>query len=91
MRPAEKSRTRSGCTARTSAEATSEPRATDPKLTTAAGPDGTIGWAIVHNRESTTAELDDLEQKLLARGAELAARYDQDRQRAGTGEGREAP
>jgi hypothetical protein len=57
---------------------------------TVAGPDGTISWAIVHKRESTPAELDDLEQKLLARGAELADWYDQEPQ-ARAGEGPETP
>lgn len=33
------------------------PDTTEPRITTAAGPDGTIGWAVVQEREYTPAEM----------------------------------
>ncbi|WP_331750808.1 MULTISPECIES: hypothetical protein [unclassified Streptomyces] len=51
---------------------------TEPRITNAAGPDGTIGWAVVHEREYTPAEMNALQQKIVARGAELAFRNDQE-------------
>ncbi|WHM40889.1 hypothetical protein [Streptomyces sp. BPTC-684] len=53
----------------------------EPRLTTAISADGTIEWAIVQERQHTPAEYEDLEQKVIARGVELAAR-------AGTRNGR---
>ncbi|MFG3532866.1 hypothetical protein ACGF8B_40100 [Streptomyces sp. NPDC047917] len=61
--------------------APARPDTAEPRLTTAAGPDGAIGWAVVHEREYTPAGMSALEQRILARGAEIAARYDQEQQR----------
>ncbi|SCF75528.1 hypothetical protein [Streptomyces sp. Ncost-T10-10d] len=58
--------------------ALARPDTAEPRITTAAGPDGPIGWAVVQEREYTPAEMSALEQGILARGAEIAARYAQE-------------
>ncbi|WP_326771095.1 hypothetical protein OG978_45875 (plasmid) [Streptomyces sp. NBC_01591] len=58
--------------------ALARPDTAEPRITTAAGPDGTVGWAVVQEREYTPAEMSALEQKIIARSAELATRHDQE-------------
>ncbi|MFB7853525.1 hypothetical protein [Streptomyces sp. NPDC056053] len=55
--------------------ALARPDTAEPRLITAAGPDGTLGMAVFQEREHTPTELDTLEQRILAQGAETAARY----------------
>lgn len=42
-----------------------------PRLTTAAGADGAVGWAVVQERQFTPAELDGLQHKIIVRAQEL--------------------
>ncbi|MET8747879.1 MULTISPECIES: hypothetical protein [unclassified Streptomyces] len=58
--------------------ALARPDTAEPRVTTVAGPDGAIGWAVVQEREYTPAELNALQQRILARGAEIAARHNQE-------------
>lgn len=58
--------------------ALARPDTAEPQITTADGPDGAIGWAVVQEREYTPAEMSTLEQKILARGAELASRHNRE-------------
>ncbi|MEU3423594.1 hypothetical protein AB0F39_34475 [Streptomyces murinus] len=44
------------------------------RITTAAGPDGAIGWAVVQERQYTPAELDGLAQRIVARTQEMFRR-----------------
>ncbi|MFD7498405.1 hypothetical protein ACFV8T_39885 [Streptomyces sp. NPDC059832] len=62
--------------------ALARPDTAEPRMTTAAGPDGAMGWAVVRERTYTPAEMSTLGQKTLARGTELAARHDQERHQA---------
>ncbi|MFE3152567.1 hypothetical protein ACFXJ6_38965 [Streptomyces sp. NPDC059218] len=70
--------TRDGQVVHQGRHALARPDTTEPRLTTAAGPDGAIGWAVFQEREYTPAGLDVLERRILARGAEAAARYRQE-------------
>ncbi|MFJ2629959.1 hypothetical protein ACIO6T_43230 [Streptomyces sp. NPDC087532] len=72
--------TRNGAIVHQGRHALARPDTAEPRVTTAAGPDGAIGWAVVQEREYAPAEMSALEQKILARGAELAARHDQEQQ-----------
>ncbi|GAA1334033.1 hypothetical protein GCM10009647_075410 [Streptomyces sanglieri] len=54
------------------------PDTAEPWVTTAAGPDGTVGWSVVQERAYTPAEMSTLKQKIRARAAELAARCTQE-------------
>ncbi|MFB6879185.1 hypothetical protein [Streptomyces sp. NPDC056323] len=63
--------TRNGVIVHQGRHALARPDTAEPRITTAAGPDGAIGWAVVQEREYTPAEMSALEQKILARGAEL--------------------
>ncbi|MFB7216482.1 hypothetical protein [Streptomyces sp. NPDC056255] len=60
--------------------ALARPDTAEPRITIAAGLDGTAGWAVVQEPEYTPAEVSDLEQKTLARSAEVVARYNQKQQ-----------
>lgn len=46
----------------------------EPRLTTAAGADGSFGWAVVQERACAPAELDDLQQKINGRTAGMISR-----------------
>ncbi|MFB7853321.1 hypothetical protein ACFC34_40820 [Streptomyces sp. NPDC056053] len=70
--------TRDGQVVHQGRHALARPDTAEPRLTTAAGPDGTIGMAVVQEREYTPAELDPLAQQILARGAETTARHRQE-------------
>ncbi|MFE2936122.1 hypothetical protein [Streptomyces sp. NPDC059278] len=70
--------TRDGQVVHQGRHALARPDAAEARLTTAAGPGGGVGRAIVQEREYTPAETSTLEQKILARGAELADRYDRE-------------
>ncbi|MCX4851979.1 hypothetical protein [Streptomyces sp. NBC_00893] len=70
--------TRDGVVVHQGRHALARPDTTEPRLTTAAGLDGGVGRAVVQEREYTPAEMSTLEQKILARGAELADRYDRE-------------
>ncbi|MET9662709.1 hypothetical protein [Streptomyces sp. NPDC006510] len=78
--------TRDGVIVHQGHHALPRPDTAEPRITTAAGPDGDVGWAVVQDREYTPTEMNALEQKILARGAELAARHDQ-KQHEGGAEG----
>ncbi|GAA1335011.1 hypothetical protein GCM10009647_076990 [Streptomyces sanglieri] len=57
------------------------PDTTEPRITTVAGPDGTIGYAVVRERGYTPAEIIDLQRKVLARvrsGRENTDDHDQE-------------
>ncbi|MEV7722351.1 hypothetical protein [Streptomyces sp. NPDC088184] len=67
--------TRDGVIVHQGRHALPRPGTAEPRLTTAVGPDGTIGWAVVQEREYTPAEISDLTKRILARGAEIGARH----------------
>ncbi|MGW1193089.1 hypothetical protein [Streptomyces sp. NPDC002559] len=67
--------TRDGQVVHQGRHALARPDTANPRITTAAGPDGTIGWAVFQEHEHTPAELETLEQRILAQGAAVAARY----------------
>ncbi|MER5503143.1 hypothetical protein ABT096_39045 [Streptomyces sp. NPDC002561] len=70
--------TRDGQVVHQGRHALARPDTADPRITTVAGPDGTPSMAVFQEHEHTPAELDTLEQQILARGAEIAARYRQE-------------
>ncbi|MFB7598954.1 hypothetical protein [Streptomyces sp. NPDC056160] len=51
--------------------ALARPGAADPRVTMAAGADGTMGLAVVQERECTPAEADDLLAKVVSRAQEI--------------------
>ncbi|MFB7852828.1 hypothetical protein ACFC34_38245 [Streptomyces sp. NPDC056053] len=72
--------TRDGQVVHQGRHALARPDTADPRLTTTAsgGPDGALGLAAFQEHECTPAELDTLEQRILAQGAEAAARHRQE-------------
>ncbi|MFF3959430.1 hypothetical protein ACFYY1_40560 [Streptomyces sp. NPDC001890] len=71
--------TRNGVIVHQGRHALARPDTAEPRITTAAI-DGAIGWAVVQERQYTPAEMNALEQKIIARGAELASRHSQEQQ-----------
>ncbi|MGW1848274.1 hypothetical protein [Streptomyces sp. NPDC001966] len=78
--------TRDGVIVHQGRHALARPDTAEPQITTAAI-DGAIGWAVVQKRQYTPAEMSTLEQKILARGAEVAARHVQEQQAEAEGQG----
>ncbi|MFF8618542.1 hypothetical protein [Streptomyces sp. NPDC015350] len=65
--------TRDGVIVHQGRHALARPDTAEARVTTAAGADGALGMAVVQEREYTPAELETLEQRILAQGAEAAA------------------
>ncbi|MFE2936239.1 hypothetical protein [Streptomyces sp. NPDC059278] len=57
--------TRDGVIVHQGRNALARPDTAEARLTTAAGPDGGVGWAVVQERKYTPAEMSALEQKTL--------------------------
>jgi hypothetical protein len=70
--------TRDGQIVHQGRHALARPDTAEPRLTSAAGPNSAVGLALVQEREYTPAEMSALAQKVIARGAELAARCDRE-------------